>query len=219
VSVYYTTNGSMPTTSSTLYIGPITVSAGETINAISVLSGWTNSPVATAAYTIAPVPPTLARPTFSLSGGTYTTPQTVTIDHQSVVSVYYTTNGSMPTTSSKLYTGPITVSTTETINAIAVLSGWTNSPVASATYTIAPVLARPTFSPAGGTYTTPQTVTIDHQSVVSVYYTTDGSMPTTSSMKYTGPITVSSSETINAISALSGWTNSPVVTAVFTITP
>src|SRR5271156_2335212 len=50
--------------------------------------------------------------------------------------IYYTTNGTTPTTSSTKYTSAITVSSTETIEAIAVASGYANSAVASATYTI-----------------------------------------------------------------------------------
>ena len=59
-----------------------------------------------------------------------------------------------------MYSGPITVSATETLEAIAVETGYTNSAVATAAYTIAPVLPTPTFSPAAGTYTTAQSVTI-----------------------------------------------------------
>jgi hypothetical protein len=219
VSVYYTTNGTTPTMSSTLYTGPITVSSSETINAIAVYSGWTNSPVVTAVFTITSTP-TLPAPAFRPVAGTYTSAQTVTIsDATAAATIYYTTNGRTSTTSSTKYTGPVTVSATETLKAIAVVTGSPSSAVATAAYTIQGVLARPTISPAGGSYTTPQTVTINHQSVVSVYYTTNGTTPTMSSTLYTGPITVSSSETINAIAVYSGWTNSPVVTAVFTIAP
>ncbi len=82
-------------------------------------------------------PPQAATPTFSPPGGTYSTAQSVTIsDTSSGVSIYYTTNGSTPTTASALYTGPIPVSTTTTIKAIAAGAGWTTSAVGSATYTI-----------------------------------------------------------------------------------
>ena len=86
---------------------------------------------------------------------------TVTIsDATSGATIRYTTDGTTPTTSSPIYTGPIAVSQTTTIQAIATLSGMTNSNVASATYTIQQQVATPAFSPAAGTYTGSVTVTI-----------------------------------------------------------
>jgi LysM repeat protein len=217
-TIYYTTNGTTPTTSSNVYSGAIMVNATETIKAIAAETGYTNSAVATAAYTIAPVLPT---PTFSLAPGTYTTSQSVTIsDATSGTTIYYTTNGTTPTTSSTKYTGAITVSTTETLEAIAVETGYTNSAVASAAYAIAPILPLPTFSPAGGTYTASQSVTIsDAMSGTTIYYTTNGTTPTTSSTMYTGPVAVSATETIEAIAAEAGYTNSAVASAAYTIAP
>ena len=217
-TIYYTTNGTTPTTSSTKYTGAITVSATETLEAIAVETGYTNSAVATAAYTIDPA---LPAPTFSPAAGTYTTSQSVTIsDATAGTTIYYTTNGTTPTTSSTKYTGAITVSATETLEAIAVETGYTNSAVATAAYTITPALPAPTFSPAAGTYTTSQSVTIgDATGGTTIYYTTNGTTPTTSSTKYTGPITVSASETLEAIAVETGYTNSAVATAAYTITP
>lgn len=78
-----------------------------------------------------------ATPTFSPAGGTYTAAQTVTIsDTTSSPTIFYTTNGTTPTTSSPVYTAPITVSTTSTVSAIATASGSTQSAVGSAAYTI-----------------------------------------------------------------------------------
>jgi hypothetical protein len=51
-TIYYTTDGTTPTTSSTQYSDPVTVSGTETLEAIAVKAGFANSPVATAAYTI-----------------------------------------------------------------------------------------------------------------------------------------------------------------------
>ncbi len=167
------------------------------------------------------LPPAAATPIFSPSAGTYTSAQKVTIgDATSGATIYYTTNGTTPTTSSTEYIGPVTVGSTETIEAIATASGYSTSAVASATYTInLPEAATPTFSPAAGTYTSAQTVTIgDSTPNATIYYTTNGATPTTSSAVYSGPITVSSSETIEAIAAASGYTTSAVATAAYTIT-
>ena len=64
--------------------------------------------------------------------------------------IYYTTNGSTPTVSSTQYTGPISVGATETLQAIAIETGDTNSPVAAATYTISSGSTSYINYPSGG---------------------------------------------------------------------
>jgi N-acetylneuraminic acid mutarotase len=162
-----------------------------------------------------------ATPTLSPASGTYTTAQTVTIsDSTPGAVIYYTTDGSVPTPSSTKYIGPITVSSTQTIHAIATAANYVSSAVVSAMYTIQLPAATPAFSPAAGTYTTAQTVTMsDATPGALIYYTIDGTTPTTSSAKYTGPITVSSTQTIHAIAAANSYNNSAVATATYTIQP
>lgn len=78
-----------------------------------------------------------ATPTFNPGEGTYTEAQNVSIScATSGATIYYTTDGSTPTTSSAVYSSAIPVSETTTIKAIAVASGYDNSTVAEATYTI-----------------------------------------------------------------------------------
>ena len=221
-TVYYTTDGSMPTLSSTLYTGTFMVSATETLQAIAVLTGDTSSAVASAAYTIGPAPAAVAAPTFSPMAGAYTAPTLVTIsDAVSGAAIYYTMDGSIPTTLSTVYSGPITVSSTETLQAIAAAAGNANSGVASAAYTIVvtpPTVATPVFAPPAGSYSSAQSVMIsDATAGAMIYFTTDGSMPTTSSTVYTGPITVSSTETLQAIASAAGDTTSAVVAAAYMI--
>src|SRR5205085_3765058 len=115
------------------------------------------------------------------------------------------TDGSTPTTSSTQYTGPISVTSTRTVKAIATASGYTPSAVASAAYTIQVPAATPVLSPAGGTYSSSVSVTItDDTPCATIYYTTDGSTPTTASTSYTGPISVTSTQTIKAIATAPG---------------
>ena len=165
--------------------------------------------------------PAAVTPTFSPVAGTYTSAQSVTIsDTTTGATIYYTTNGTTPTTSSSVYSGAIPVSSTETLEAIATASGYSTSAVATAAYTITPPAAIPTFSPVAGTYTSAQSVTIsDTTAGATIYYTTNGTTPTISSTKYTGAITVSSSETLEAIATLSGYTNSAVASAGYLISP
>ena len=159
-------------------------------------------------------------PAFSPAAGTYSSAQSVTISSAtSGAKIYYTTDGTTPTSSSTLYSAPITVSSTTTIKAIAMASGYTDSDVASATYKIGTQAATPTFSPAAGTYSSAQNVTISSTtSEAKIYYTIDGSTPTSSSTVYSGAITVSKSATIKAIAVASGMLDSEVASATYTIT-
>jgi N-acetylneuraminic acid mutarotase len=216
--IYYTTDGTTPTVSSTVYAGAITVSSTETLKAIATASGLSTSAAAIAAYIIGA--PAAATPSFSPSAGTYAATQTVTIsDGTPGAIIYFTTDGTTPTTSSTVYAGAITVSSTETLQAVATASGLSNSTVAIAAYTIgAPATATPSFSPPAGAYAAAQTVTIsDATAGAIIYYTTNGTTPTTSSIAYAGTIKVSSTETLQAIAIAGGHSASTVASATYTI--
>jgi hypothetical protein len=89
-----------------------------------------------------------ATPTFSVAAGTYTSAQSVTInDATAGAIIFYTTNGTTPTTSSSVYSGAITVSATETLEPLATASGYPNSAVAIAAYTISPPIQSLAISP------------------------------------------------------------------------
>jgi hypothetical protein len=88
--------------------------------------------------------------------------------------------------------------------------------VASATYTLA--VLTPVFSPAPGNYSSTQTVSLsDATPGDAIYYTTDGSTPTTSSAIYSAPLTVSANMTIKAIGTATGYNNSAVASGNYTI--
>ncbi|GLY35629.1 hypothetical protein Amsp01_016530 [Amycolatopsis sp. NBRC 101858] len=98
-------------------------------------------------YTVGGSSTTVSAPTFSPPGGTYSSAQTVTISSAtSGATIRYTVDGSTPTASSTLYSGPISVPNSRTVNAIALKSGSTTSPVSSASYTIGTQAGCPTQS-------------------------------------------------------------------------
>jgi hypothetical protein len=81
----------------------------------------------------------VSAPTFNPPGGTFSSLSFVVLETASPgATIYYTTGSAMPTTSSTKYIAPIAISGTTTINAIAVETGDTQSPVATAIFTILP---------------------------------------------------------------------------------
>ncbi len=78
--------------------------------------------------------------------------------------------------------------------------------------------ATPQLSPFGGTYTSPQSVTIsDATPGATIHYTTNGGGPSASSPTYTGPLTVSATETLRAMAVAPGDANSGIVTGYYTV--
>jgi hypothetical protein len=222
-TIRYTTDGSTPTsTSGTVYSGAITVASTSTLKAIAYAASMTDSAVTTAAYTINPVPQ-VAAPVFTPAGGAYTGTQSVTIGTTTAgATIRYTTDGSTPSSiSGTVYGGAISVASTSTLKAIAYAASMTDSAVTTAAYTINPVaqVVAPVFTPAGGTYTGTQPVTIGTTTAgATIRYTTDGSTPTSSSgTVYSGAITVASTSTLKAIAYAASMTDSAVTTAAYTI--
>jgi hypothetical protein len=214
--IYYTINGGGPTTSSPVYSGPITLSSNSYIMARAIAPGYYQSAELNNTYSFVASPPVL-----SLASGTYLSAQTVALTSSTPnVGFYYTTDGSTPTTSSHWYNGPLKVSSNETIQAITWGGNYVTSGVSSGTYVIQLPAVAPSFSPAAGTYNTPQSVSMKCSTANAViYYTSDGSTPTTGSAIYSGPVTVSSNQTLSAMALAPGGSNSPVSQVSYTITP
>ncbi|WP_367871206.1 chitobiase/beta-hexosaminidase C-terminal domain-containing protein [Luteolibacter sp. Populi] len=161
----------------------------------------------------------VSRPVFIPGGGTYGAPQQVSLTCSTAgATIYYTTNGTTPTTSSTRYAGPFTVSATSTIKAFATSGTLDPSGVQSADYRIVNLVATPVISPEGGLFSTAQPATITcATSGATIYYTLDGTTPSTSSSVYQGPVLISSSATLKAIGIKTGAENSPVASATFGI--
>jgi hypothetical protein len=217
--IRYTTNGTEPTLTSTLYSAPINVAATTTVKAKAFLTNWSPSATVTAVYTITG---TVATPTLTPAGGIYQTAQNVTIACATAgAQIRYTSNGTVPTEASALYSTPISLplNSTTTIKAKAYLTGWAPSEIINAVYTITGTVATPVITPPAGTYATAQTVSITCATVGSqIRYTTNGAEPTLTSTLYSAPINVATSMTVKAKGFLTNWTSSASAVANYTIT-
>jgi len=190
-TIYYTTNGSTPTTSSTTSTPPDYGERDGDAGGDWVATGYTNSVVASAAYTITSSHLYLGsqrRP--SPPPGAYTSAQSVAISRCHLRrNHYYSTNGTAPGMSSLSTPAPYG-EFTETLEAIA-------QPRATRQHgrvrclhhnLLPPLVSTPTFSPARGTYTRAVGDHLHATSDATIYTPTDGTTPTTSSTQYTGPI-------------------------------
>jgi beta-glucanase (GH16 family) len=221
-TIYYALHGAEPSAKSTKYTEPIAVDSTETIKAVAVVAGHTNSAIATVKYNIDLLP--AATPDFTLRSGVYPAPRTVRItDTAPGATIYYTTDKTTPTAESKQYKSPILIKSKETIEAVAFAKGYAESDVAKASYAIIVDAALPVFHPGSGSYSAPQNVKItDTTPGVTIYYTTDGSAPTLSSARYTGPVALPFSPHIETLKAIAGgldFKTSTEVSANYAITP
>ncbi|HEY8937011.1 MAG TPA: chitobiase/beta-hexosaminidase C-terminal domain-containing protein, partial [Cyclobacteriaceae bacterium] len=271
-AIYYTTDGSSPTTSSLNYIGTFTVSSTATIKAIAVKSGMNDSPTSNATYIINPNPnfsTMLEAEDATLSGalkkytyagftgtgyGDYTNNSNdfiqwsvnvpsagqytlafryangTTKDRPLQININgITTEASKSFPSTTLWTNWSEVSSTVSLNAgintiratcIGSSGGNIDHLTISSVGSVTPTASAPVFTPSSGSYAAPLSISISASTAGStIYYTLDGTTPTSTSLVYSSPIVISSSATIKAFAKASGYNDSPVASSLYTVTP
>jgi Legume lectin domain/Chitobiase/beta-hexosaminidase C-terminal domain len=163
-------------------------------------------------------------PIFSPAAGTYTGTQPVTItDTTPGSTIFYTLDKSTPGTtaggSTFQYSTAVSVASSETITALATAPGYTTSATSSAAYVInntLPAAPTPIITPGTGTYTSAQTVSISDPGA-TIFYTTNGTPPTTASTQYNAPFVVNATSTVQAIATETGFSTSATAQSVITI--
>ncbi len=213
--IRYTTNGSAPAISSTLYTTALTLTTNTTVRAQVFRTGVAQGTATSAVYVISANQSSI---TASPAAGTYASSVNVTLTGGSTgEEIRYTTNNSNPTSSSTLYSGPITITSTTTIRAQLYKAGTSSSTVMSATYTItAPSTL--TLTPPAGTYSNYVVVKISGAAKGTIVrYTLDGTAPTSSSPISAGQITIITSKTLRAQAFLNGIANGTEVTGDYVI--
>ncbi|CAN5679392.1 hypothetical protein BH24CHL1_BH24CHL1_09940 [soil metagenome] len=218
-TIYYTTDGSAPTTTSPKYTGPITIAfeGTTTLNFLAVDRGNNSSPVMSEWYTIDTTNPTVSAVP---PGGTAGGPRSVTLTavDATATSIYYTIDGSAPTAQSTLYSAPIEIASDTILKFLAIDAAGHQSNVVTETYTVdltAPIV---TASPPGGTFTSSQPVSLSANENASIYYCrTTGCTPTTGSTLYSSPISITATTTLKFIGVDSFGNQSGVFTETYTI--
>ena len=208
-TIYYTMgeNPADPTASSNDGTGttPVTienVTNPTTIKAIAVKQYWEDSEIETLQIT------KVGDPIFTRTGSSLA----ITSDTENAT-IFYTLEASG--TPSTEYTAALTVSSGQTIRAIAKKDGCITS--AEKSYVVMDVCATPTIAVAYNDGTATVTIT-NNQDGATIHYTTDGSVPDGDSQSYSSPFNVTSNMitsgmTVRAIAVKSGFNNSNVAEA------
>jgi hypothetical protein len=214
-SIYYTTDGSVPTGSSLLYSGPFPLTRSQTVNAVAIIDGL-SSAVASNTYTINAQVSVSLMPASVTLAPLQTQMFSATVANSSNTAVTWSLSPAVGSISgSGVYTAPATIAASQIVTVTAT-SAADSTKMASSRVTLASIPA-PTFFPAPGAYTSTTSVTLsDGDSSAMIYYTTDGSTPSASSTRYTEAIPLSISATVRAI-AINGSLNSAVTSGYYTI--
>ena len=213
-AIYYTTDGSTPDGtvggSKRLYTGAISIPVGS-VTTTTTLKYFAKDPITgnreavkSQNYTILVAPPAPVV-TASPAGGLYNQSLNVVLSSSvTAADIYYTTNGTTPDAGSSLYGGPIPITATTTLRYFAQVRGNDPGSLRSQTYSIDTVVPVTSATPAGGTYSSGQRVSLTTSKAATVYFTTDGSNPTWpatgSTQTYFGPVSVAASGTLKYFS-------------------
>jgi peptidoglycan/xylan/chitin deacetylase (PgdA/CDA1 family) len=216
-AIRYTTDGSDPTATSTLYTGPFTVSSTTTVKyrAWDMAGNVEATKSRLLQFDSTPAVSSIACNNIACSSSAYTAPVSVSLSAldsggSGVAEIHYETNGTDPTLFSPLYVSAFTVSATTTVT----YRAWdmagnveaTNSQLIQINIpppdTTAPTstIACNGAACSSAWYAPPVNVSLSasdpDDAVAAIRYTTDGSDPTTSSTLYTGPFGLSTTTTV-----------------------
>lgn len=217
-TLYYTIDGTKPTVASIRYSGPIRIEQTTTVRAFAAKDNL-ESPMIVAKYTYLP-PPQLPAPVFEPPSQTFDTVIYVTLRcSDTAATIYYTTDGSLPTVASTPYFKEIYINKTTKVNAVAIKEGTANSPVVSETYTLVlgSPAANPVFSVPSGIFKRPFNLEVSCATPgATLYYTVNGGNPTHGSLTYQGGIFIDAQNTIvKVMASIPGMAPSRVVTATY----
>ncbi|MDW8310499.1 MAG: chitobiase/beta-hexosaminidase C-terminal domain-containing protein, partial [Verrucomicrobiales bacterium] len=210
--IYWTIDGSAPTTSSTLYTVPFILAQNGMLRARAFRDGFEVSEIVSADFNLS-----VGDPTIRPSGATSNNAVTVTLGTVTDgARLYWTIDGSEPTPASTLYTGPFSLAQTGTLRVKGFRDGFLPSATVSATFDLS--VAQPVVTPASGRYINSTTVNISTTTDgAELRYTLDGSEPGPTSALYAGPFAVSTNAQLRVAGFRNGFVKSPLVSRDYEI--
>jgi hypothetical protein len=199
-SIFFTLDGTTPTTASTRYTAPIAIAtAGATLRYIAVDTAGNQSPTASQTYTV--TPPAIP---VSITAQPTTPTNSATLSYQFALGTGAPAGSTMQCmlspaetaftacASPKVYgttTAPIAAGT-YTLQVRGVNGSNTGNAVSAAAVVVDRTAPSVTASPIGGTFTTAPTVTLSSEAGASIFFTLNGTTPTTASTRYTASIAI-----------------------------
>ena len=230
--ICYTTDGSTPgastpgtcdTSPTQTYSGAVSITAtATTLKAIGTKSGYTNSAVQSATYTLQ-----VADPAFGTNGGSFNNDTTSTQTSATTGAVFCQTvdgttspEASTPGTCSVGTTGAnaTIIATGKTIKVLGTKANYVNSAVqTSNTFTL--TVGAITSSPGAGTYGSTQSVTLNIATTTgaTAHYTTDGGAVSCASTTYSGAFNVAVTTTVKAIGCKTNYVDDTPISDLYTI--
>lgn len=205
-TIYYTLDNTEPTNASAVYTDAILLSADTTIKAFAVSNGRKASEIHTETVLVRHV----SDPVSSIPSGEIRRTDKITLTSDGNATIHYTLDGTTPTEESPVYTEPFSLESNAVLKAFAVQEGLLDSSMVTYEYTIKRVKNPEILlneDILGG-----KSVKIESADAnATIYYTTDGTEPTTESTVYKEPFNIYETTVIRALAALEGSDNSELV--------
>ncbi|MBI3415409.1 MAG: chitobiase/beta-hexosaminidase C-terminal domain-containing protein [Verrucomicrobia bacterium] len=204
--LFWTIDGSEPTTTSTLYAGTFSLGTNGTLKVKAFRDGFVDSTTSSANFNLTVSAPIIAP-------GSAASDNAVNVALASATPgarLFWTIDGAEPTSASTLYAGPFALGTNGTLKVKAFKNGFVDSATTSGNFSL--IAAPPVLTPTSGTNINTVTVAMTTRTAnANLYFTTDGSEPSTNGTRYATPLSITTNTTIKVAAFRDGFVTSPTV--------